>query len=301
MIGHGGFMFEASIESEARVSEKTLEGLERRLAIAKSKIQPGGELGTNRDDLPLETRAQLDKIQKDIIRNATKPVPIKIHAHAESIPLFELCKSAGVPPPPDLQAAAALNYQFQLVQVIFSIFLPKGQFPVSAELTLQISDNVQNPTRQARPVRLFPGTQHKDLFRFDLEGGVGVDTQIQMTVPMEGQQLLPFASIKTDVAANLKAQFVFGPFSYRFRKAEIEVRGESDPSVVWKYNCDSKLLGTNEFKHIFVLKVAEEATAVNLTVSAGVTPCENKWYIFLKDLPEVTDQQTLQVELLKAS
>jgi hypothetical protein len=40
MIGHGGFMFEASIESEARVSEKTLEGLERRLAIAKSKIQP---------------------------------------------------------------------------------------------------------------------------------------------------------------------------------------------------------------------------------------------------------------------
>lgn len=298
-------MIEVFKDGQARVNPEMLASLERRLAIAKDRIEPGIHLGMTATSAEShrDARAELDAAAREILHSAAEPIPVRIHAHAESLPLFRLCQAVGVEPPPDLKVAAEQGYRFDLIQVIFSVFLPVGQFPASAALTLQLTDNVRDATRSTRPVRLFPASQHKDLFRVDLEGGVGLDAHMDMTVPLDGQNVLPFGTVKAKVDADLKAKFVFGPFSYRFRKALIEVRGESDPRMDWRYNCTSEMMGTNEFKHIFVLKIPQEATKVTIDAIAGVVPCRRPWWtlwLVTRALPEATDRQVLEVELPRA-
>src|SRR5436309_981815 len=94
-------------EGAARVDPQLLSDLERRLAIAKSKIEPGQLLnaGTPREQLEIADRAKLDKITNDIVQSAKKKLPVKIHAHAEALPLFDLFKEARITPPPDLKVA----------------------------------------------------------------------------------------------------------------------------------------------------------------------------------------------------
>ena len=108
----------------------------------------------------------------------------------------------------------------------------------------------------------------------DVEGSVGIDANLGISA-----QLLP--SAKVEANANLKAKLILGPISFHFRKASIEVIGESDPNVFWRYNIHSELFGTNMFRSFLILKVPKEAEFVRMQASLGVgtckTPLESIW------------------------
>jgi hypothetical protein len=296
-------MSDVTKDVEAHVPADLLAGLQRRLAIAKDIAASGIHLGAHEKSTAeaRETRARLDAAAEEILEYAKTPLPIRIHAHAESLPLFKLCQAKNVQPPPELTVAAEQGYRFDIVQVIFSVLLPTHQFPASAGLQLNLADNVNDNTRSTRPVRLFPGTQHQDLFRVDLEGGIGIDSHVDLTVPREGQQIIPYGTLTAKADGDFKAKFVFGPVSYKFRKAIVEVRGESDPFIEWRYNYGYELKDTNEYKHILILKIPKEATRVSMAAVAQVVPCKREWWtlwLVTRALPEkATDPQTLEIEL----
>ena len=92
---------------------------------------------------------------------------------------------------------------------------------------------------------------------------------------------------------------MLGPFQFQFRRAAIEVIGESDQNILWRYNMHSELTGANEFKSFLLLKVAQEAKQVTLDVSLGLVPCKRKWLIFKDMLPPIPDRMPLAVELVR--
>jgi hypothetical protein len=211
------------------------------------------------------------------------------------VPLFAAAKA---PLPAEIQVDhEQMGYDFYLVEVTFSSLLPPEQYLAKAELGLKISDDVKEPARRTRPVRLFPGRKDLNLFSVDLEGAVGLDAGMNFSIPMAGNQLLAFGKLTTD--AKVKANLVAGPFHFQFRRAAIEVKGESDQLILWRYNLQSELRGTNDFKSVLVLKVSREARAVSLGVTLGVTRCQHRWLVFREHLPQLTDTQVLPVELVK--
>lgn len=281
-----------------KLSEEELDTLDRRLSIASSKLTPGEMRGTGLQGERIEVpkKRGIEKTKEEIKENYQKGV--EIASQTESRPLISLFKAAKVELPPEIKVdKQQMHYNFYWVEVTFSSLLPKSQFLLSSELELTLSDDVHDSARRTRPIRLFPDRKDIDLFKIDLEGAIGIDQSMNISVPMLGTNLLPFK--KAAIDANVKAKIVVGPFHFGFRKAAIEVKGKSDQFIHWRYNLQSELYGTNDFKSVLVLKIAEEATDVQISASLGVVPCKRRWLIFKEVLPPISDQRTLPVELVK--
>jgi hypothetical protein len=284
----------------ARLNEDDIDDLERRLAIAMSKLTPGTSRRVRgpEKEMVLETPGQheLKEVTSEIIENAR--LGVRIAPQTESRPLIPLFKAAKVELPPEIKIDhEQMRYEFYSVEVIFSILLPKDQFPLSAELELYLTDDAQVTARRTRPIRLFPSRKDLQLFEADLEGAVGIDASLNMSSPTLQGTPLPFP-LSGDVTANakLKAGFVIGPLRFPFRKAAVEVRGESDQSLFWRYTLRSELSERNEFKSVLILKVAEEVSSVQIAASLGVVPSKRSWLLFRNILPQLTSKVTLPVE-----
>jgi hypothetical protein len=248
-----------------------------------------------------EPPADLDEIASEALERAKSGV--KIASQAESTPLIPLFEAAEVTLPPEVKVAnERLRYDFYLIEVIFSMLLERDQYARSAALDLGITDDATRAERRVRPIRLFPEHKDREYFRVDLEGGVGIDAGLKLSVPLETlaaalPTILPFAKLNAEVKA--KAGIVVGPVSFPFRKAAIQVKGSSDQEIAWRYDLQSELTGTNEFKSLLVLKVPQEATRVTMDVRLGVKPGKRRWRILGDDpVPELSDSATLGVELV---
>jgi len=281
-----------------KLNEEELDTLDRRLSIASSKLTPGELRGTGLQGERIEVpkKRGIEETKEEIKESYKKGV--EIASQTESRPLISLFKAAKVELPPEIKVDnQQMRYNFYWVEVTFSSLLPKSQFLLSAELELTLSDDVRDSARRTRPIRLFPDRKDIDLFKIDLEGAIGIDQNMNISVPMVGAKLLPFKEVAID--AKIKAKIVVGPFHFGFRKAAIEVKGKSDQFIHWRYNLQSELYGTNDFKSVLVLKIAEEATDVQISASLGVIPCKRRWLIFKDVLPPISDQRTLPVELVE--
>jgi hypothetical protein len=265
---------------------------------AAPELDPGARLPSERS---AEPRLDLEEIASECLEEAKSGV--EIASQAESTPLIPLLQAAEVKPSPEVKVAHELQrYDFYLVEVTFSILLDRDEYARSAALELTISDDVAQAERRVRPIQLFPARKDRELFRVDLEGGVGIDAGFNLSVPLEAlaaavPTVLPFA--KLDAGLKAKAGIVVGPVSFPFRKAAVEVKGSSSQEVAWRYNLQSELMGTNEFKSLLVLKVPQEARRVKMDLRLGVKPGKRRWRILGNDpIPELSDHASLGVELL---
>jgi hypothetical protein len=263
-----------------------------------SESRPGGRLPAEGFGEP---PPDLDEIASEALEEAKSGV--KVASQAESTPLIPLFEAAEVKLPPEVKVAnERLRYDFYLIEVIFSMLLEPDQYARSAALDLTITDDATRAERRVRPIRLFPEHKDREYFRVDLEGGVGIDAGLKLSVPLEAltaamPTILPFAKLNAEVKA--KAGIVLGPVSFPFRKAAIQVKGSSDQEIAWRYELESELTGTNEFKSLLVLKVPQEATRVAMDVRLGVKPGKRRWRILGDDpVPELSDSATLGVELV---
>ncbi|HET7643632.1 MAG TPA: hypothetical protein VFK40_09000 [Nitrososphaeraceae archaeon] len=142
--------------------------------------------------------------------------------------------------PPDLRVQSAeQNYDFHLVQLIFNILLPKNQYPLNAEFVVDVIDDVSQVHCKSRPIRLFPDRKDITLFRIDFDGAIGVDAGMGILSSLDGINLPTLANFNMD--AKIKAKILIGPFSFQYRKAALEVKGEGDYNVIWRYNLSSQL------------------------------------------------------------
>lgn len=294
----GNDMADARIHHDVHFDDEQLEDLERRLTIAASRLTPRSSVLVRGKKLaPVAPRPkELQATQQEILNHYRKGV--KIASQAESRPLLPLFRAAKQPLPPELQVDhEKLHYDFYTVGVIFSSLLPKDQFLVSAELQINLTDDVKDPARATRPIRLFPAHKDRQYFSIDLEGAVGLSASLDFSPLQAGDALMPFGKATAD--AELKAGLLLGPIKFQFRKAAIEVIGESDQNIVWRYNLLSECMGTNEVKSHLVLKIAREARQVAMAVSLRVVPCKRKWLVFRDYLPALSDTLDLPVELAK--
>jgi hypothetical protein len=108
---------------------------------------------------------------------------------------------------------------------------------------------------------------------------------------------MPYANLTAE--AKTKAGIVTNPYSFTVRKAAIEVIGEGDDRVAWRYNMESELAVTNDFKSFLILKVAKEARSVILQCALRVTPCKHSWLVFRDELREMPYNMDIPVELIK--
>jgi hypothetical protein len=207
-----------------------------------------------------------------------------------------LFAAAGQTLPPELQVDhEKLNYDFYSVEVVFNIMLADDLHPADAKFELRLSDNVANPARKTRAIQLFPGRKDINLFTVDVEGGIGIDADMKLTLPTSaGGAPLPFGKVSAD--AKLKAGIVVGPFSYPICRAAIEVVGEQSPVMSWHYKMASALAGANTFKSVLILKVAKEAGEIALDATLWVTPYKTSWLRLRTVLPPLRASARLVVE-----
>lgn len=214
----------------------------------------------------------------DILQTARKGVPISISEIPESFPLQAIADAAGINLPPSITVPAKKQrYVFYLVEVIFNMEFKKGVFPKNAEFMLNIEDDVNPSYRKSRPIQLFPCRKDKQLFRLDVVGSITIDAGMDISVPMSGSNILPFARVKANAIGTVKANIVIGPFSYVFRKAVIEVTGVGRQVVHWSYKLASVLGGKNMFKSYLLMKIDERATYVKMRAFLTVVPYKKKW------------------------
>lgn len=285
----------------ARLEGDDLDRLERRLSIAKSKLEPGavvfrGEpFGETGEVQAPERQEELDDIAHDIVTTARAGV--EIASQAESRPLIALFEAAGTDLPPEVRVDhEQMKYDFYSVEAKFSVLLPTDQFPLSAQFALELDDDVDEPARRLRPIRLFPGYKDVEYFSANLQGAVGLDAGLNFWVPVTAANLVPFAKVSGD--ASLKAGLVLGPLPFQFRRTAIEVKGESDQRILWRYNMKSELTGTNMFSSVLVLKIAEEAGSARMEARLTVVPCKRRWLVFKEQLPALSDTVRLPIELV---
>lgn len=292
-----------------RLDEKSLINLDHQLTSEIQKSDSVQQYSLYERSGPSDDRAvyskdteiglkELTQVKVDItqfFRNG-----IDISSKAETRPLLPLLKAANVELPPELKVDHEVQkYDFYWVEVVFSCFLDNDVFPRSAVLALTLVDDVRDPARRTRPIRLFPNRKDIQLFAVDAEGAIGIDAGVNFLVPQVRSEIIPFQKIEGD--AKLKASIALGPFKYSFRKAAIEVKGTSDQDILWRYNLQSELCGANEFKSILILKVPQEANSVKMKANLGVVPFKRSWYNFKRlELPMLTDEATLYVELAKS-
>jgi len=295
-------MSEKAITIVARLDEDEVYNLERRMAIELNKLTPGeaSRVRGPGSEVVMITpaRKELEQITTEIIGIAAEGV--NIASHAESRPLIPVFQAAKIELPPELKVDhEQMKYDFYSVEVTFSIFLPKEQFPLSATLELTLIDDSTDQVRRTRPIRLFPGRKDIQFFKVDIEGNFGIDASLNFSTPQIGLPLLPYASIEAKAAADasVKAALVVGPLTFPFRKAAIEVKGESDQRIFWRYNLESELSGTNEFKSVLILKVPQEVRSVSMDANLRVIPAKRNWLFLKAMLPELPARATLPVEL----
>jgi len=263
------------------------------MTTGKSRIIRGPR---EEPQLKIPGRTNLNKIKDEIIHFYRHG--IKIAPHAESRPLIPLFEAAKVKLPPELKVDHEIMlYNFYLVEVTFSSKLPKDQFLTDAEFGINLTDDVKDPVRSTRAIRLFPERKDINLFTVDMEASIGIDANANISIPKSGSELLPFQ--KADINAKIKAELIAGPYKIQIRKAAIEVHGTSDQNIVWNYNIKSELSKANDFKSILVLKIAEEAKSVQMHTYLKVTPCKHRWKIFKDTLDPLEDKTVLTVELAK--
>jgi hypothetical protein len=225
---------------------------------------------------------------------------INIAAHIESRPLIPLYEAAGENLPPAIKVDhEKMGYDFYLAEITFSVLLDGDEQLRAADFELRLSDDVTDKARKTRPVRIFPGRKDVDLFRVEVEGAVGLDVDLHLSVPSEAQAVLPFAKAAAQVKAGVQTKMIAGPYSFQFRKAAIEVLGESDPLILWRYKLASELAGKNDFKSMLVLKVAKEATRIDAAAILEVVPFKKRWLLFEKVLPKLTMRAKLPIELAR--
>ncbi|HEY1353100.1 MAG TPA: hypothetical protein VGF67_26090 [Ktedonobacteraceae bacterium] len=225
---------------------------------------------------------------------------VTIAHQAESHPLIPLYRAAKIALPPQLKVDHEnLKYDFYAVEVTFSILLPEDQFPLSAQLNLTLVDDATELARRTRPIRLFPARIDIRYFKADLVGKFGIDANMSFSTPQLNIPVNPSiqATTQASAAAEVKAAFVFGPLIYTFRKAALDVIGESDQQIIWRYNLKSQLTGTNEFKSILILKIASEVHSVVIDASLSVVPAKRHWLLFRNILPALPARASLPVEL----
>ncbi|MBM4289257.1 MAG: hypothetical protein FJ135_14145 [Deltaproteobacteria bacterium] len=308
----------SSVEQVTRLDETNLAVLERRLNSEIDRIRKNrapeakpapmaldyNVHGRTPIIVPLPHAAtslsivELQKVTQDIMNCFSKG--IGIGSQVESRPLLPLLKEAGVSLAPEWKVDhEQMGYDFYWVEVVFSCFLEKDQFPKSAEFALTLEDDVKKPARRTRPIRLFPDREDIQLFSMDIEGGIGVDASFNFRVPKVQSKISPF-SREIQVEAKIKAGIVIGPYKYKFRRAAIEVKGLGDQDILWRYNLQSALCGANDFKSILILKVPKEADSVFIVANLKLTPCKNAWLPFKNELPFLQAKPArLQVELAK--
>lgn len=283
---------ESSVERIVRLDEEKLKVLENQLSSAESELIASARRRGQMYEAEIKELAEATR--SEIIESYRRGV--KIAPHAESQPLIPLFEAAKVELPPELRVDyEQMRYRFYLVIVTFSIFLPEDQFPLAAEFGLTLKDDVKDTVRRARVIRLFPGRKDVQFFSVDVEGAFMVNAHIDIYSPLTGSKISPFPSV--EASAGLRSGIVFGPLKFQFRKAAVEVRGESDQQVFWRYNLASELTGANDFKSILVLKIAEEAKSVEMAASLGVVPYKRQWMLFKEKLPMLLDNVILPVEL----
>ena len=285
----------------AGLSDDQLARLERRLAFLVDQLVPGTsrdtrEIPDEADEVEVPARDELRAAAEDLLSAARQG--IEIRPRSESRPLIPLYEERRIPVPADLRVDHDQNgYDFYLVEVGFAALLPEDELPLSAQFGVVLRDDIAEPARQVRPVRVFPGREDVELFRADLQGAVGLDAGGRLTVPAVGGTLLSMS--ETMAQATIRAEIAIGPFSFPFRKAKIEVVGENGPDVTWRYNMRSALWGANEFKSILVLKVHRQARHVALGAALRLIPYKRRWLVFKDKLPELTcPSRHISVELM---
>jgi len=273
-----------------------LNSLEWDLDNEISGLTPGEQriVRDGKSTIKVPKQNELNKVSSEIIENYRNG--IEIATQTETLPLIPLFEAKEIELPPELAVVHEhQKYNYYFVETNFSILLPKDQFPSSAEFGLTLFDDNTNPARRSRPIQLFPQYKDVNLFSIDIEGGLGIDAGLQISIPMKETDIIPYADLKSD--ASVKAKFVVGPLKYNFRKAVLEVKGIGSQNILWRYNISSELKGTNDFKSILLLKVAEETEKVQMAASLGVIPCKRKWRVIEKVLPKLSDSMILSVEL----
>jgi hypothetical protein len=283
----------------ARLDEAEAERLERRLEISMSHLIPGSVRGTR--DLPGEQDAivvprheELAAAAADLLEAAK--IGVQIAPQTESRPLFPLYEAAGLEIPASIKVDRdEMGYEYYLVELSFSVMLPQDQRPLHAAFAVHLDDDIDDPGRRLRSTQYFPDRENVELFRVDLDGAFGLDAGMRFTVPELAGELLPFGKI--DAHAKLKAGIVAGPFKFPFRMAKIEVAGESDQDVIWRYNMESALWGNNDFKSVLVLKIAREARRAELGAALSLVPYKRKWALFKERLPELKTESSSVIEL----
>jgi hypothetical protein len=274
---------------KASLNDDEYSRLERRLAFLSDQLIPGTTRDTQGvleepDRVQVPGRAELQAAAEDLLSSAR--AGIEIRPQSESRPLIPLFEAKGLEVPAELRVDHDHNgYDFYVVEVSFAALLPKDQRPLNAQFGLVLRDDITEPARQARPVRVFPAREDVQLFNINLEGSVGLDTGGRLTVPKVGGTLLSLA--ETTAEATVKAGIAVGPFNFPFRKAKIEVIGDNGPDITWRYDMQSALWGTNEFKSILVLKIHQDARDVALGAALRLTPFKRRWVLFKDKLPEL--------------
>jgi hypothetical protein len=272
-------------ELRPRLDAGGLARLERQLAIDMARIAPGTILSTEGGTARAPERVEMEAAANELL--AVYRDGVRIAPQVETTPLLAMLQASEVDVPPKLAAQAALGYAFYLVEITFRIMLPEDVRPLSARFALRLNDDVAEAERRVRPLSLFPRYEDAELFRAEVEGSFGIDASATISIPTLAGAALPFADVSAETA--VKAGIVVGPFRYRFMRAKIEVAGEGDQQLEWRYQMESALLGANDFKSVLVLKIADEATSVVVAASLGVVPYKRRWLVFKKRLAEMTD------------
>ncbi|AFS80369.1 hypothetical protein NKOR_02355 [Candidatus Nitrosopumilus koreensis AR1] len=277
-----------------------IRSLERKLEFDRDASQPGKIRTVKRGTITEQIQVPELNIQKQFDDEIIKTYEdgIRISSQIDSTPLIPMYKNAEQKIPPKIITQhETMKYDFYLIEFFFGLMLKKGLFPKTAQLNVKLSDDVVKDNRKTFPTQLFPGRKDKKYFEANVSGSFGINADLEFSVPEVIGQPIPFADVKVD--GNLKSNFILGPFQYEYKKASIEVSGLNDPEIFWKYNMESELHGTNDFKSIMILKVAQEAKSVQMKVKLGVIPYKKEWHrLSHEELPLLTDEITQEVELI---
>lgn len=276
-----------------QLDEEQLAELDDRLDLRRSQLMPGANRGSDHGtqaELPygVERVEEIDEICSDIRETVRRG--IHVAPHIEARPLVALFAAADSPLPPEFKVdVEELGYELYIAEAVFSATLEHQVGLSSAKFSLEFSDDITDPARGVRVVRLFPGRKDIELFRAEVAGSVGLDA----TMNLASGAPAPIAS----ASATAKLSVVAGPFSFSFRRAALEVTGEGAAAASWNYRLEDELSARNDFKSIVVLKVAGEARRVDAVATLEVVPYKRRWALFKTVLPRLRKQRRIPIEL----
>ncbi len=215
--------------------------------------------------------------KKDIMDVYNKGVTVKLASNFETLPIVYYFKNKGVDLPQEIKSAIETKYDFYSVEITFRSIIDEHDIYLKrAELTIEITDDVEKKERQTRVYKLFPDGIYKDYFKAYAEGKIALDAGLNfsLSIPDELAELID-AKIKPEACIDAGIDFDLG--SYTFRKAKVEAMGESDKEAVWIYNMNYSEKKNDDYKSIVILKVPEEAKKVTMCARLKVSPCRTRW------------------------